>query len=327
MPLDPPRRESRAHSSALKYLLGGLIGAVASTLLIGANAYADETDDALAGRWRAQRADQPAVGRHRRSAGGLHAGRLRPRGDRVSAEAKNAAHVMSTNFAIFGLGFVGFLFIGFPLAFGGFSYPGYFGLNEPMNGTPLIGSGNWAFPVERLGSPRRRGDARPARLLPLHGGLHGHRGHDPHRLDGRAVEVEQLRVVGPVLRRHLLPAVRGLDLGRRLARQDVGHHGPRRRLCRLRRLRCGARRRWCRRPRRCHRARAPHRQVRPRRQGSGDPRPQHPDGHHSAASSCCSAGSASTPPPRSPAATSASPRWPPTRPSPAPSVPSSPCSG
>ena len=29
---------------------------------------------------------------------------------------------MSTNFAIFGLGFVGFLFVGFPLAFGGFSY-------------------------------------------------------------------------------------------------------------------------------------------------------------------------------------------------------------
>ncbi len=35
-------------------------------------------------------------------------------------QKKNAAHVMSTNFAIFGLGFVGFLFIGFPLAFGGF---------------------------------------------------------------------------------------------------------------------------------------------------------------------------------------------------------------
>ena len=29
---------------------------------------------------------------------------------------------MSTNFAIFGLGFVGFFLIGFPLAFGGFSY-------------------------------------------------------------------------------------------------------------------------------------------------------------------------------------------------------------
>ena len=34
---------------------------------------------------------------------------------------------MSTNFAIFGLGFVGFFFIGFPLMFGGFSCPGSFG--------------------------------------------------------------------------------------------------------------------------------------------------------------------------------------------------------
>jgi ammonium transporter, Amt family len=60
-------------------------------------------------------------------------------------QKKNAVHVISTNFAIFGLGFVGFLFVGFPLAFGGFSYPGYFGLDAPMNADPLIGSGNWAF--------------------------------------------------------------------------------------------------------------------------------------------------------------------------------------
>jgi Amt family ammonium transporter len=60
-------------------------------------------------------------------------------------QKKNAAEVMSMNFAIFGLGFVGFLFIGFPLAFGGFSYPGYFGLDAAMNADPLIGSGNWAF--------------------------------------------------------------------------------------------------------------------------------------------------------------------------------------
>ena len=42
-------------------------------------------------------------------------------------QKKNAAHVMTSNFAIFGLGFVGFLFVGFPLAFGGFSTEGYFG--------------------------------------------------------------------------------------------------------------------------------------------------------------------------------------------------------
>jgi Amt family ammonium transporter len=56
---------------------------------------------------------------------------------------KHAAHVISTNFAIFGLGFVGFFLIGFPLAFGGFSYAP-FGLEAPV-GDALIGSGNWVF--------------------------------------------------------------------------------------------------------------------------------------------------------------------------------------
>ena len=56
---------------------------------------------------------------------------------------KHAMHVMSTNFAIFGLGFVGFFFIGFPLAFGGFS-SGLFGMDKPV-GDALLGSGNWVF--------------------------------------------------------------------------------------------------------------------------------------------------------------------------------------
>src|SRR4051794_503520 len=63
--------------------------------------------------------------------------------------AKHAAHVVSTNFAIFGLAFIGFFFIGFPLAFGGFSYgtptdSWSFGLFEPVGGH-LLGSGNWVF--------------------------------------------------------------------------------------------------------------------------------------------------------------------------------------
>ena len=58
--------------------------------------------------------------------------------------AKHAAHVVSTNFAIFGLGFVGFFLIGFPLMFGGYSYPGYFGM-ETSIGANLIGSGDWVF--------------------------------------------------------------------------------------------------------------------------------------------------------------------------------------
>lgn len=57
--------------------------------------------------------------------------------------AKHAAHVVSTNFAIFGLGFVGFLAIGFPLAFGNFSYASL-GLTEPV-GSALVGSGDWIF--------------------------------------------------------------------------------------------------------------------------------------------------------------------------------------
>ena len=37
--------------------------------------------------------------------------------------AKHAAHVVSTNFAIFGLGFVGFFLVGYGLMFGGYSVP------------------------------------------------------------------------------------------------------------------------------------------------------------------------------------------------------------
>jgi Amt family ammonium transporter len=61
--------------------------------------------------------------------------------------AKHAAHVVSTNFAIFGLGFVAFFLVGFPLMFGGYSYllPGYdYGLDSAAGGA-LIGSGNWVF--------------------------------------------------------------------------------------------------------------------------------------------------------------------------------------
>jgi Amt family ammonium transporter len=61
--------------------------------------------------------------------------------------AKHAAHVVSTNLAIFFLGFVAFFLIGFPLMFGGYSYvlPGFdYGLSHPV-GSALIGSGDWVF--------------------------------------------------------------------------------------------------------------------------------------------------------------------------------------
>src|SRR3954462_5273980 len=57
--------------------------------------------------------------------------------------AKHAAHVVSTNFAIFGLGFVAFFFVGYGLMFGGFSLP-VIGMNGAV-GTNLVGSGDWVF--------------------------------------------------------------------------------------------------------------------------------------------------------------------------------------
>jgi len=72
--------------------------------------------------------------------------------------AKHAAHVVSTNFMIFGLGFVGFFLVGYALMFGGFSYPGYFGYDTALGG-PLIQIGDWVilwkggFGLSGLGGP------------------------------------------------------------------------------------------------------------------------------------------------------------------------------
>jgi Amt family ammonium transporter len=57
--------------------------------------------------------------------------------------AKHAAHVVSTNFAIFGLGFVGYYLIGYGLMFGGYSVP-LIGFNQAP-GDAFIGSGEWIF--------------------------------------------------------------------------------------------------------------------------------------------------------------------------------------
>ena len=162
--------------------------------------------------------------------------------------AKHAAHVVSTNFAIFGLGFIGFFLVGFPLSLSAMNMTGYFGgLGAPV-GSALIGSGQLDLPVQgRLGAVGRRHRRRRARPVPLHGGVHGHHGHDPDRGDGRAVEVGQLRDLGLLLRRPLLPAVRGVDVGRRLAVADWATRRTGARLRRLRRLRRGPRRGRCRR--------------------------------------------------------------------------------
>jgi Amt family ammonium transporter len=57
--------------------------------------------------------------------------------------AKHAAHVMSTNFMIFGLGFVGYFLVGYAFMFGGYS-TALIGYDHPV-GSALIGSDEWVF--------------------------------------------------------------------------------------------------------------------------------------------------------------------------------------
>jgi Amt family ammonium transporter len=65
--------------------------------------------------------------------------------------AKHASHVVSTNFAIFGLGFVAFFLVGFPIMFSNFSYAGYFGMDASLSPDRLIGFGDWTFLWGRTG--------------------------------------------------------------------------------------------------------------------------------------------------------------------------------
>ena len=130
--------------------------------------------------------------------------------------AKHAAHVVSTNFAIFGLGFVAFFIVGYrahvrwlldvrcsAIAARGRQPHRLRQLGVPLEGPPLPGGSGEPYSAGVTG------------LLPLHGRLHGHHRHDSDRRHGRALEVERLRRLGPLLRRDLLPAVRRVDLGRR----------------------------------------------------------------------------------------------------------------
>jgi Amt family ammonium transporter len=57
--------------------------------------------------------------------------------------AKHAAHVVSSNFAIFGLGFIAYYLLGYGFMFGGFSLP-TIGMDHAAGG-PLIGHGSWVF--------------------------------------------------------------------------------------------------------------------------------------------------------------------------------------
>ena len=127
------------------------------------------------------------------------------------------------------------------------------GSTSSLSPDSLIGFGrDWMFLWGRSGFALSGvGVQRPGRrVLPLHGRVHGHHRHHPDRRHGRAVEVEGVRGLGPVLRRALLPDLRRVDLGRRLAQPARQQPRPRLRLRRLRRLRRGARHGWHRRARR-----------------------------------------------------------------------------
>lgn len=129
---------------ALKYIGGGLTGAALVSIFIGSTAFAAE-EDLIASIDSVKQASNllwvviGAILVIFMQAGFALV-------ETGFTQKKNAAHVMTSNFAIFGLGFVGFLFVGFPLAFGGFDASGYFGPDgAAMDPKPLLGSGDWAF--------------------------------------------------------------------------------------------------------------------------------------------------------------------------------------
>ncbi|MCY7301384.1 MAG: hypothetical protein LH616_19515, partial [Ilumatobacteraceae bacterium] len=117
-----------------KYLTAAAIGAVGTTLLIGGTAFAEDADATAAIEVLGQQTSLLWV-----ILGAVLVIFMQAGFSLVETgftQKKNAAEVMSTNFAIFGLGFVGFMFVGFPLAFSGFSYAPL-GLTSPMNGDGL----------------------------------------------------------------------------------------------------------------------------------------------------------------------------------------------
>lgn len=58
--------------------------------------------------------------------------------------AKHAAHVVSTNFAIFGLGFAAFFLVGFPFMFGSYSLP-LIGMDQPIGDWLVKFGDHWGF--------------------------------------------------------------------------------------------------------------------------------------------------------------------------------------
>jgi ammonium transporter, Amt family len=126
--------------SLLKYVVGGFVGATIPALMIAAPALAEDVDP-VTQLGQATNLLWVIIGAVLVIF--MQAGFALVETGFI--QKKNAATVMSTNFAIFGLGFVGFLFVGFPLAFAGFDSSIYLGGGGAAMGEPLLGSGNWTF--------------------------------------------------------------------------------------------------------------------------------------------------------------------------------------
>ncbi|MBA3287075.1 MAG: ammonium transporter [Acidimicrobiia bacterium] len=125
---------------AFKYAAGGTVGAAAVTLLTGGIAHAQDADPVaiVAGNLNMLWVVIGAVLVIFMQAGFALV-------ETGFCRAKHAAHVVSTNFAVFGLGCIGFFFVGFPFSLSALDVSGYFGgIGAPV-GSALIGDGNWVF--------------------------------------------------------------------------------------------------------------------------------------------------------------------------------------
>ena len=127
-------------NKALKYLVGGIVGSLVGVVAVTGSAFAADADPiaALGYQTNLLWVVIGAVLVIFMQAGFALV-------ETGFCTAKHAAHVVTTNFAIFGLGFIGFFFIGFPLAFGGFDTQAYLGEGGKAVGGALVGSGNWVF--------------------------------------------------------------------------------------------------------------------------------------------------------------------------------------
>ncbi len=100
---------------------------------------------------RAGRRGEPehAVGGHRRGAGDLHAGGVRASSRPGSVGRSTQRTSMSTNFAVFGLGFVGYFLVGYAIMFSGLQLSGRASGSTSRSTRhgldPLRDSGQWTF--------------------------------------------------------------------------------------------------------------------------------------------------------------------------------------